>query len=489
MLDTRHTGRIRNGRSPLSRTTTPRRALRSPSRGLIHVLVNRNFALLWTGQVVTDLGSVIFNTTVLLWVGVVLAGGAAWGPLAVSGVLVAQTLPQVLLRPLAGVLVDRWDVRRTMLRTDALRAVLVALLTPVILLDTPTIWRLAAIYAAVLLVSVGSQFFNPALFALIGDLVPESDQPRASGLSETTWSVASVVGPPLAAPLLFLVGVQWALLLNAASFAVSYLTLRAIRTDSRKPIAPAPDVSPGEIPRPDTLGARPSSPAIPQAPDRSSHILAELREGFAYAIRNRVVRTVTVAFCVAMLGAGAFHALEIFFVTENLHTPPALYGLVGPAFSVGSVAGAVLAGHFATRLGVTRTFVLSMLGVGLALIVLARQTSLAPALGVYVLFGVVNAGANVALLPLLLGATPRALIGRVNAIFFTAISIVSLVSSALAGYLDSTLLRDIHLSVLGVGFGPIDILFIAAGICVCLGGVYAALELPSSPSPSESKSA
>ena len=45
----------------------------------------------------------ILNTTVLLWVGVVLARGAVWVPLAVGGVLVAQTLPQVVLRPLAGI--------------------------------------------------------------------------------------------------------------------------------------------------------------------------------------------------------------------------------------------------------------------------------------------------------------------------------------------------------------------------------------------------
>jgi hypothetical protein len=124
-----------------------------------------------------------------------------------------------------------------------------------------------------------------------------------------------------------------------------------------------------------------------------------------------------------------------------------------------------------------------MLGVGLALIVLARQSSLIPALGVYVLFGVVNSGANVALMPLLLGATPRALTGRVNAIFFAAISIVSLASSALAGYLDSTLLHDVHLTVLGIRFGPIDILLTAAGFCVCLGGAYAALKLDNSPAP------
>jgi hypothetical protein len=125
--------------------------------------------------------------------------------------------------------------------------------------------------------------------------------------------------------------------------------------------------------------------------------------------------------------------------------------------------------------------------VGIALAVLARQTSLVPALGIYVLFGVVNSGANVALLPLLLGATPRALIGRVNALFFTAISAVSLLSSATAGYLDSTVLRDLHAHVLGLTFGPIDTLLAAAGACICIGGAFAWLMLPHERVPTSSQ--
>lgn len=81
-----------------------------------HTLINRNFALLWIGQVVSDLGNVIFNTTLVIWIGAGVAAGTSWAPLALSSVLVAQAIPQVLLRPLAGVFVDRADARRTMLR-------------------------------------------------------------------------------------------------------------------------------------------------------------------------------------------------------------------------------------------------------------------------------------------------------------------------------------------------------------------------------------
>jgi MFS family permease len=207
-------------------------------------------------------------------------------------------------------------------------------------------------------------------------------------------------------------------------------------------------------------------------------VLKELGEGLAFSVRNPVIRVVTLSLGVAMLGAGVVHALEFFFVTESLHASPAFYGLIGAAFGGGSIVGALLAGYVAPHVGVSRTFALSMVGVGLALVALAWQNSLAPALGLYALFGVVNSGANVALLPLLLGTTPRHLTGRVNALFFTAISAVSLVSSAVAGYLDSVVLREIHFSVLGHVFGPIDTLFTAAGACICVGGAYAWTQLP-----------
>ncbi|HXT34732.1 MAG TPA: MFS transporter, partial [Chloroflexota bacterium] len=85
-------------------------------------LINRSFALLWTGQAISSLGNMAFNTTLALWIVTTLAHGRTWAPLAMSGVLVAAALPDVLVGPLAGVFVDRWDRQRTMMRMDALRA-------------------------------------------------------------------------------------------------------------------------------------------------------------------------------------------------------------------------------------------------------------------------------------------------------------------------------------------------------------------------------
>jgi hypothetical protein len=128
-------------------------------------------------------------------------------------------------------------------------------------------------------------------------------------------------------------------------------------------------------------------------------------------------------------------------------------------------------------LGIARTFVFSLLSVGLAILVLSRQTSLAPALAVWAVFGMVNATTNVALMPLLLAATPRELVGRMNALFFTIITASSLVSSMLSGWLDSDVLRGFSTKLLGMRFGPVDTLLALAGLLICAGGIFAGVGL------------
>src|SRR5215472_1411290 len=85
-------------------------------------LINRNFALLFFGFTISSIGDFVFSTTLVLWIAVILAKGQSWAPLAVSGVLVATTVPAFLIGPFAGVFVDRWDKRRTMLVICLLQA-------------------------------------------------------------------------------------------------------------------------------------------------------------------------------------------------------------------------------------------------------------------------------------------------------------------------------------------------------------------------------
>jgi MFS family permease len=423
------------------------------------LFINRNYALLLGGMAVSLLGDFVFNTTLVVWIAVDLARGQTWAPLAVSGVLIAATVPILLVGPLAGVFVDRWDKRGTMRRVALAQAVVVALLlaaSGVVPLPfvtgghLPLLWTLGAIYLVVFLVNALGQFVTPASIALVGDVVAEPERPRAASLLQVAGALAIIVGPPLAAPLLLTFGPWWALLVDAASFVVGFLTLSAMRV------------------------SRERAAQVAGAP---GSVAGEFLAGLRYFLTNRVLVTVLVAASIALLGAGALNALDVFFVTENLHADPHLYGLVGAATAVGTLVGAIAAGAFAFRLGLARTIWLALLAVGALVVVVSRMTSFGPALVAFGLTGMANAPLNVAAGPLLLKVTPKRFVGRATAILVPAINLASLVSIALAGWLASTVLVGFHAVVLGITFGPLDTIFLAAGALAILGGLYAMVML------------
>src|SRR2546421_7688180 len=148
------------------------------NRGL---LINRDFTLLWSAQAISKLGDVVFDSTLVFWIATSIAREKRWAPLAVSGIFLATALPTLGAGPIAGVFVDRWQKRPTMLLMDTLRAILIVLLLLVTGLlpppfQLPPFGQLAAIYFVVFLVTICAQFFDPCRLALLGDMVSEPDR-------------------------------------------------------------------------------------------------------------------------------------------------------------------------------------------------------------------------------------------------------------------------------------------------------------------------
>ena len=442
-------------------TTPPTPPTPAPPVRAAGPFISRDFALLWSGQTISILGDFVFNTALLVWIGAVLARGASWAPLAVSGVLVAAAAPAVLIGPLAGVFVDRWDHRRTMLAMDAIRMGVVALLIPVAIGiplplapsgRLPVAWTLGLLYGGVFVIGACEQFFRPATLALLGGLVEEPLRPRAMGMLQGAVSVGMLVGPAVAPPLLLFFGPVWALLINAASFAVSFATIWALR-------------------RPRDLTAAQEG----KAPRRG--FARELAAGAHFLLRSRVLRTLVMTSAIAMLGAGTLNVLDIFFTTQNLHTPVALYGLLNTALGVGLIAGSVLGVVFAQRIGLARMLCGSILVVGAFVVLYARLTSFGPAAVVLLLTGVPLAAIDVASGPLLLREAPAEMVGRVSSLMNPVVTVAALAGSALAGWLDGVVLRGFSVTALGLHFGPVDTIYMAAGVLIAASGVYALMEL------------
>ena len=315
----------------------------------------------------------------------------------------------------------------------------------------------------VFLLNSAGQFFNPARQVTIGQVVTgEEEQTRAFGIGNATTAVAGMIGPPLAAPLLFTSGVTWALVINAASYVVSFLAVRSVR-----------------VPEPETAaepGAEGAAVETPAAPG----FWADFREGLSFLMRDRFVRTLLLVAMICQAGSGALNTLDVFFVTGNLHVAAKYYGVLSVGAGAGLIIGSLVAASVVKRFGAARTTSAVLLLSGLVFLLYTRQTTFAAGFALLLLFTVPLAIVNTSAAPMFLAAIPQRLFGRVMSVFAMLNQGTQMLSMLVAGWLASTSFRDFHARVLGVHVGPIDTIFTVAALLLVLGGVNSFLTLPAS---------
>ena len=163
---------------------------------MLTVLRQRNFALLWSGQLISLIGDWVLVITLPFYVfqvtGSVLASGAMF---------IVQVLPRVFFGSLAGVFVDRWDRRWTMVGADLSRAALLLVLLAV--RSGNLLWIAYAVGTVEALISL---FFTPARNALVPNIVSEEDLMAANSLDGIADNITRLIGPPIGGALLGLFG-------------------------------------------------------------------------------------------------------------------------------------------------------------------------------------------------------------------------------------------------------------------------------------------
>lgn len=418
---------------------------------------NRNFILLWLGQAISAMGDTLFTTTLVLWITVQVAQGKSWAPLAVSGTIVASTVPVFVVGPVAGIFVDRWKNKRsTMLYMDALRSILplllliisFALLNSIFNKVLTTYLLLGCIYGILLLMETCSQFFYPSNFILMSIIVEKSAIPQATGLDQTTKNIAGLVGPPLGAILFFSIGYWGAITLNALSFLVSFVTIFLIRIS---PQTEAP---------------------TDNEPERRSTVVKEFREGLSFYTKSSVLTTLLISISLVITTNGALNTLNIFFLAQNLATSSSFYGFMSTAIGAGAILGSILATIILKRVSAIKVYWCLLLGEGLIMLVYARTTYFPFALVLLLIFGVLAAGVNVATPPLMLSVTPNHFLGRIMSIFSSINRVAYTLSVLLVGFSDSILLHGFHYVIFAVNIGPIDTIFTVVGILAIISGFY-----------------
>jgi predicted MFS family arabinose efflux permease len=398
---------------------------------MLVALRHRDFALLWSGGLIALAGDYILITALPFFI-YSLTGSA----LAAGLMFVCYMAPSILFGSVAGVFVDRWNRKRTMVIANLLRA---AALLPLLFVRSPEwVW---VIYVALFVQTSISLFFSPAENALLPTLVGEEHLPAANSLNALNDSLARLLGPAVGGMLLGLLGIGGVTLTNVTTYllAAGMIALIAARA----------------APPPAQLDAAVRSPW--------GAVWSEWIEGLRLVRRSRIVTGLFVVMATAMVGSGIINTLIVVFVQDIIGGDAVAFGWIMTLQGIGGIVGGVLMGMLGSRFAAPRLLAggLVLAGAILAGIIYGATLTLT-----FVLIPIIGAGfiaAIVSIQTMLQRNVEDAYRGRVFASFSTIIAIASLMGTAFAG-------------VLGDRVGALPMLYASAGL-FALGGALAAVLL------------
>lgn len=286
---------------------------------MFDLLRQRDFGLLWLAGLISFAGTAAFSIALPLHV-----YRLTNSTLATAAIAAANILPRILMGSVAGVFVDRWDRKRTMVVVDLVRAgaLLLILLAP----D-----RLPVLFAVGAILGTLSQFFIPAEGALLPRLVGQERLVTANALNALNNNVGMLAGPAIGALLYSRFGIGWTVIVDAVTFVVSAALISLIASDARPEAADTP--SPGR-----------------RAWDR---LAGDWRAGVTVVRGNLSLRILFASSVLAHVADGIFIVLGLSpLVLDVLGGTPAQVGWVASAQAIGGLtAGLVVVriGHRMTR--------------------------------------------------------------------------------------------------------------------------------------------
>jgi MFS family permease len=183
------------------------------------LLRRRDFGLLWAGGLISETGDWFLLVGLPFWV--LQETGSS---LVTASVFLVGLLPGLVAGPLAGVLVDRWDRRRTLVAVSLAEA---AFLLPLLAVDGQD--RLWIVYLVIAVEATLAQLNDPARNALVPTLVPKDDLVGANALIGLNTNVARLAGSPLGGILVEVAGLPGLVIGDAASFLLGAALIGLVR--------------------------------------------------------------------------------------------------------------------------------------------------------------------------------------------------------------------------------------------------------------------
>jgi MFS family permease len=349
----------------------------------VRLALNGSFSALWSGQLISLFGDRL--NQLALVAAVAISTGSA---LATGLVFFAATLPNLLLSPIAGTFVDRWDHKEVMVVSDILRGAIV------LMLPLAAVTNIILVYPLIFLVTTISVFFRPARGAILPQIVPEEVLLSANSALWVGETIADVIGYPLAGLFVFLLGsaVPLSFWVDSATYLASAALVTTIVVQAR------------------------TRPQADEA-DQREGFLTELQAGWHFLRGETVLLANTLQGAAGQFSVGIAIALTPSFVKATFDQSgfgwQAAYGFLETGIGVGNLVGGFAIGLIGARFAKGRMVILGYAAWGLLIFLFAMTGNLGLAIGFSFGQGVANMIFIIPSQTLFQERTPPDLMGRV----------------------------------------------------------------------------
>ncbi len=324
-------------------------------------------------------------------------------PQQITGLQIAYLLPIAILGVLAGVFVDRWPLKPTLVASDSIRAVLV-----LCLLLATQVWHFYVILAVI---SIISSFFSPAQGVAVRSIVPLHGLRSANALMQQVMFGMRIIGPATAAFLVASFGPVSCYLIDAASFCGSAFLIASIAL---------------------TKAAAPQSPAEHTGLKR---VWVDMQQGFSFIVHHAALLFVILALAAGMFVLGCFGPLIAVYVRDSLHGSNRVFGIASAMIGLGMMAGINLLSTIAKNIKNTVLVYAGLSGIALGLCLLTAMTHIWSTILGNLIIGFAVAGIIIPAQTLIQQETPPALMGRVGSTVMSAVFTAQIIGLILSGLL------------------------------------------------------
>jgi DHA3 family macrolide efflux protein-like MFS transporter len=324
----------------------------------------------------------------------------------VTGVQISYMLPIAVLGILAGVFVDRWSLKPTMVSSDSIRAALVLLL-----LFAHRPWHYYAILASI---SVVSSFFSPAQGVAVRSAVPLHGLRSANALMQQVMFGMRIIGPAIAGLMVSYLGAVSCYLFDSASFVGSALLIASVPF-LKASVAPA---------KPEDNGG-----------SALGRIWLDMKQGISFIVHHAALLFVILAMAAGMFVLGCFGPLIAIYVRDSLHASTKAFSVASAMIGLGMLLGINGLNTFGKKLKNTLLVYSGLFGIATGLVVLTLLPHLWSTILGNLIIGFSVAGIIVPSQTLFQQATPPELMGRVGSTFMSIIFTAQISGLILSGIL------------------------------------------------------